>query len=57
MVTIQSPSKNGTALIKYLLEEESHREGVDRNLYVTTVNLMPNKDNDPVKYIRQFKNE
>ena len=57
MVTIQSSSKNGAALVKYLLEEESHRDGTERNVYVTTVNLMPGKNDDADGYIKQFRDE
>ncbi len=57
MVTIQSSSKNGAALVKYLLEEESHRDGTERNVYVTTVNLMPGKKDDADGYIKQFRDE
>ncbi len=57
MVTLQSPSKNGYALVSYLVNEDSHRDGVDRNLYMTTINLMPSANNDAADYTKQFKAE
>ncbi len=54
MVTLISPSKNGTALIKYLLDEDAHDGSGERNLCIETINLIPS---DTEGYIRQFKNE
>lgn len=56
MITLQSPTKNGAALIKYLINDKGGHDGSEeRNLYVDTVNLMPSKDANG--YIRQFKKE
>lgn len=57
MITVQSPSKNGAALVNYVLDPEAHNNAVSRNLYVTTVNLMPSPDNDPSDYLRQLRHE
>ena len=55
MVTLIAPSKNGRALIKYLLDGHGHDGSTERNLFVDTINLMPSDNSDG--YIRQFKNE
>lgn len=54
MVTLISPSKNGIALIKYLLDEAAHDGSEDRNICIETINLMPSDTNG---YIRQFQTE
>ena len=54
MVTLISPSKNGIALIKYLLDEDAHDGSEDRNICIETINLMPS---DTKGYIRQYQTE
>ncbi len=56
MITLQSPTKNGAALIKYLINDKGGHDGSEeRNLYVDYINLMPSKDANG--YIRQFRSE
>ena len=50
MITKSHPCKNGYGLIQYLCDEESHRDGVERNLYFSTLNLMPSANNEAVDY-------
>lgn len=54
MVTLISPSKNGIALIKYLLDEAAHDGSEGRNICIETINLMPS---DTKGYIRQYQTE
>ena len=55
MVTLQSPSKNGRALLKYLLDEKAHDSTEHRNLCVRTIGLMPSAKTEG--YIKQFDRE
>lgn len=55
MVTLISPCKNGANLIRYLLNGEGHDGSAERNIYVDTVGLLPNKD--AAGYISQYRQE
>lgn len=55
MVTLQSPSKHGAALIKYILDNKAHDGSEQRNICVETLNLMPSASSS--EYIKQFKRE
>ena len=55
MVTLISPSKNGPALIRYLIEGEGHDGSAERNLYVDTIGLLPSRD--ARGYVKQFRKE
>ena len=59
MVTLISPTKNGAALIRYLLNEAEGGKGHDgsdeRNIYTDTIGLMPS--NDSAGYVEQFRQE
>lgn len=55
MVTLQSPSKHGAALIKYILDDKAHDDSEQRNICVETLNLMPSASSSG--YIKQFKRE